>query len=264
MSERTRIDGRTHTASTRRKIRVLDLCSGTGSSTEPFVARYHPVTRVEKDRQHDADIYADILDLTPDDLTSWPGHPFYEFIWASPPCTAFSVASIGHHWGGGYRAYKPKTEEAELGQKLVRHVLYLIKSLTPSWWVMENPQGVLKKLPVVRGLPRVTVDYCQYGDSRQKPTNLWGRFPEGWAPRPRCRATGGRVVDVDGVEWRVDPATGGPCHIAAERGSKTGTQGIDGAVDRSRVPYELGLSLCLAAEGNPQGEGQLMLTQEAS
>ena len=37
-----------------------------------------------------------------------------DVIWASPPCTTFSVASIGHHWKCGNKAYIPKTQEAVL------------------------------------------------------------------------------------------------------------------------------------------------------
>ena len=69
-------------------------------------------------------------------------------------------------------------------------------------------------------LPRFTVTYCQYGDDRMKPSDLWSTV-EGWVPRPPCR-------------------NGDDCHVAAPRGSTTGTQGRDGAVSRSMVPYELG------------------------
>jgi hypothetical protein len=47
-----------------------------------------------------------ILDF---DVTKVPFQP--DIIWASPPCTGFSVAAIGHHWSGGKGAYIPKTEE---------------------------------------------------------------------------------------------------------------------------------------------------------
>jgi hypothetical protein len=147
----------------------------------------------------------------------------------SPPCEAFSVASIGHHWGGGARQYQPKTTHAVLSQKIVEHSVKLVQAIKPpSGWMMENPRGVLRKLPCVAGLPRVTVSYCQYGDTRMKPTDLWGEVPH-WNPRPMCK-------------------NGDPCHEAAPRGAKTGTQGIHGAAERAVVPWALWDELLTAAE----------------
>jgi hypothetical protein len=87
----------------------------------------------------------------------------------------------------------------------------------------------LRKLPVVEGLPRTTVSYCTYGDSRMKPTDLWGIVPN-WTPRTMCK-------------------NGMPCHEAAPRGAKTGTQGLKGARERSRVPYALGKEILDSIEG---------------
>jgi len=39
-----------------------------------------------------------ILEFNPNEIDFTP-----DVIWASPPCTSFSVASLGHHWGGGTR-----------------------------------------------------------------------------------------------------------------------------------------------------------------
>lgn len=60
---------------------------------------------------------------------------------------------------------------------------------------------------------------CQYGDTRMKPTDLWTNHPN---PKfkPACK-------------------NGDTCHVAAPRGSRTGTQGIKGTVDRSRIPQQL-------------------------
>lgn len=198
---------------------VFDFFAGTGSSTKAFEDAGDTVISFEYDKQFEATEHVDVFHLDSKTLLEKYGQP--DFIWASPPCTAFSVASIGHHWGGGKGAYVPKTEAAEMSQRLVAHTRRLIENLNPRLgFIIENPRGVLRKLPILDGLERKTITYCQYGDDRMKPTDLWGGVP-GWAPRPVCK-------------------NGDDCHTAAPRGSRTGTQGRAGARDRSMVPYGLG------------------------
>ena len=151
-----------------------------------------------------------------------------DVIWASPPCTYFSVASIGHHWN---KDNTPKTKEAVLGCKIIIKTLEIINYLQPDYFFIENPRGKLRKLEFMNKIPRATVTYCQYGDTRMKPTDIWTNFLssndlfgdnklQGWLPRPICK-------------------NGDKCHIAAPRGSQTGTQGLKGNYERSKVPYEL-------------------------
>jgi len=210
---------------------VFDFFSGTGSSTQAFKDAGHTVISFELDDFFEATEYVDVFNLNAKDLIAKYGQP--DFVWASPPCTAFSVASMGHHWGGGSRAYEPKTEAAKVSQELVAQTRNLIAELNPTkGWLIENPRGMLRKLPVVAGLPRTTVTYCQYGDGRMKPTDLWGVVPN-WTPRDMCK-------------------NGMPCHEAAPRGAKTGTQGLKGARERSRVPYALGEELLKVLEGKSE------------
>jgi hypothetical protein len=159
-----------------------------------------------------------ILDF---DVKKVPFKP--DVIWASPPCTGFSVAAIGHHWSGGKGAYIPKTETAKLGIELVKKTLEIIEHFQPTYWFMENPRGVLRKLDVVKGLKKNSVTYCQYGDERMKPTDIWTNS-DVWIPRPMCK-------------------NGDPCHVAAPRGSRTGTQGRANAYERSKIPDELCLEI---------------------
>ena len=159
-----------------------------------------------------------ILDF---DVTKVPFQP--DIIWASPPCTGFSVAAIGHHWDGGKGAYIPKTETAKLGIELVKKTIELINYYQPKYWFIENPRGVLRKMPFMQELKRNTVTYCQYGDERMKPTDIWTNSND-WVPRPMCK-------------------NGDPCHVAAPRGSKTGTQGRANAYERSKIPDELCLEI---------------------
>ena len=79
----------------------------------------------------------------------------------------------------------------------------------------------------MQGIPKATVWYCQYGDKRAKPTDIWTNNlyslfnQNGWKPRPEC--------------WNGRKG----CHESAPRGSKTGTQGKKGSYERSKIPDEL-------------------------
>ena len=193
---------------------IYDFFAGTGSATKAFEDAGHTVIKIELDEQFEAD-ERDILSMTSQYLIATYGRP--DFIWASPPCTSFSVASIGHHWNPDKT---PKTAQAHMGIALVQKTLELIDDLKPKiGWLLENPRGMLRKQPIMDGLIRRTVTYCAYGDFRMKPTDIWGTLNE-WTPRAVCK-------------------NGDKCHQSAPRGSKTGTQGINGAKDRSVIPYEL-------------------------
>lgn len=194
---------------------IYDFFAGTGSATKAFEDKGHKVIKIELDESFEAD-ERDILKLTANELIAKYGRP--DFIWASPPCTTFSVASIGRHWTVDK---KPKTSEARLGIELVKKTLELISALNPvKGWLLENPRGMLRKQEFMAKYERRTVTYCQYGDSRMKPTDIWGKV-DGWVSKAPCR-------------------NGDKCHISAPRGSVKGTQGIKGAKLRSMIPYELG------------------------
>lgn len=166
-----------------------------------------------------------ILDF---DVKKVPFQP--DVIWASPPCTSFSVASLGHHWTGGKGAYIPKTDGARLGIELVKKTIEIIEHFNPTYWFMENPRGVLRKMPFMADFKRHTVTYCQYGDERMKPTDIWTNS-DMWVPRPMCK-------------------NGDPCHVAAPRGSKTGTQGRSNAYERSKIPEQLCLEILSSCMNN--------------
>ena len=172
------------------------------------------------------DCVADILKLSADDI---PHEGENTILWASPPCTSFSVASIGHHWNPDRT---PKTEACKLGVKLVEHTLQLIKEINPRYWYIENPRGMLRKLNMMQPLMRNTVTYCQYGDERMKPTDIWTNNKY-WHPRPMCK-------------------NGDPCHVAAPRGSRTGTQGRKNNHDRSKIPHDLCLEVLKSCLDNEE------------
>jgi len=216
---------------TDKKIAV-DLFSGTGSSTKAFQeSESWEVFRVELNENQEAELHKDILDVEPEDLPDE-----VDFVWASPPCTAFSRASVGHHWSEGM---KPDTEYCLTNIQLVWKTLYLINKLDPDYWFLENPQGML-----INVLPHEPekVTYCQYGDERMKPTYLYGQHP-------------------NSMEYKKC-SEGMNCHESAPRGSNhSGTQNQDmDATNRARIPYGLSKEILEAVE-NPKSERQNTLEE---
>lgn len=201
-------------------MKVLDLFAGTRSLAKVAEERGHESFSIEIDKRHpNIDWYVDILDVTSSDIVERFGFP--DVIWASPPCTSYSIAGISHHREkrAGEDHLYPVSDFAFLSDKMILHVLDLIKELNPRYYFIENPRGGLRKMDYMQDLPRYTVTYCQYGDNRMKPTDLWTNHP---SPDflPMCK-------------------NGDSCHERAPRGSKTGTQGLSSVADRSRVPYDL-------------------------
>jgi len=86
---------------------------------------------------------------------------------------------------------------------------------------IENPRGMLRKMPWIQEFTRHTIWYCVYGDERAKPTDIWTNSKT-WIPRPVCK-NGNKDCH----------------HQPAPRGSKTGTQGRKGSYERSKIPQEL-------------------------
>lgn len=159
----------------------------------------------------------DIFDFDTQKLIERYGRP--DVIWASPPCTAFSVASISHHWN---MDKTPKTEKARYGLRMVAKTLEIIKKLVPKAYFLENPRGMLRKTAIVKSIPLLkTVTYCSYGDMRMKPTDVWTNYD--FQSRPMCH-NGNR-------ECHHEPSPRGSHH--------SGTQSSQSAFERSRIPPAL-------------------------
>jgi hypothetical protein len=201
-----------------KQLKVLELFAGSRSFSKVAEELGHDTFSVDIKEFDNIDYVVDILKFDINKITFKP-----DVIWASPPCTYFSVASIGHHWN---KDHTPKTKEAIVGCQIVIKTLEIINELQPDYFFIENPRGKLRKLDFMKKLPRATVTYCQYGDVRMKPTDIWTNhlysplFSEGWKPRTICK-------------------NGDSCHVSAPRGSQTGTQGLKDNYERSKVPYEL-------------------------
>ena len=207
-----------------RKLKVLELFSGTRSIGKAFESSGHDVYSVDWNADFEASWHTDIGGIRAKDVIARFGHP--DIVWASPDCTTFSVAAISKHrkldevLGGGIAIspYAQKCDQTDL------NVIRLLRDLRPTLYFIENPRGMLRKMPWMQWSPMYTVTYCQYltklpiEQRRMKPTDIWTNHPN---PNflPPCK-------------------NGDPCHVRAPRGSVTGTQGLK-LVDKYRIPEDL-------------------------
>lgn len=64
------------------------------------------------------------------------------------------------------------------------------------------------------------------------------KLEDEWLKKERCKPTD-IWTNHPNPKFKPPCKNGDPCHVAAPRGAQTGTQGIKGSVDRSRIPEEL-------------------------
>ena len=157
------------------------------------------------------------VDILKFDVTKLPVKP--DIIWASPPCQGFSIMSFRYHWTGGKKGYIPKSKRALEGIAIAKKTLRIIKQLNPQFYFIENPRGMLRKMKFMEHMKRHTVTYCQYGDMRMKPTDIWTNSIK-WVPKSMCK-------------------NGATCHESCPRGSHKGTAGMKNAFERSKIPEGL-------------------------
>lgn len=162
------------------------------------------------------DLYADIGQLTAKEIIEQFGYP--DVIWASPDCSSYSVAAISKHRrkNSVTGSLDPISDYARFCDKVNQHVLELIRELHPKYWFIENPRGGMRKMEWMYDLPRYTVTYCKYGEERMKPTDIWTNHPN--------------------PKFLPPSKNGDPDHIPAPRGARTGTQGLKGSIERSKIP----------------------------
>lgn len=204
-------------------IKVLDLFSGTQSVRKALINENIDYIGIDVYSPEEKNL---ILDLTQDDIVEklikkLPKGWKPDFIWASPVCSAWSIAAISHHWKVEYKNKKivnriPISEMAWLSVKMVENTKKIIDYFGVPF-AIENPRGTLRKHQVFKDYFLDTAMYCQYGDTRMKPTDIWSNEQ---LHLKKCK-------------------NGNTCHISAPRGAKTGTQGIKGMKERSKVPTEL-------------------------
>lgn len=199
--------------------KMLDLFCGTKSMAKAFERAGWETYTVDWGEQFEPTLKVDIGELTVEDIIKLcDGVP--DVIWASFDCTTFSVVAVSHHRKKNPITgnLDPVSDYAKFCDKVDQHVIELYHQLNPKYIWIENPRGCLRKMNWIQEFNRYTTTYCQWGDKRMKPTDLFTNYPDAYFPC--CK-------------------NGDSCHERAPRGSKTGTQGIKGSKDRSRIPDAL-------------------------
>ena len=196
-------------------MKTVEIFSGTKSFSKVAVLRGHTIFTVDNNFDLMPTLVYDLLDDTmPEELAVAMNEA--DIIWMSPPCTTFSMAAGNTHWTADRQ---PKTQDARDGLELL-----LFCKRVAEWcddvgkfYCIENPRARARWfLPISN---RHTVWYCQYGDTRAKPTDIWTNVPN-FIPK---------LCKNNSIECN---------HQRAPRGSKTGTQGLN-QIDRGAVPEEL-------------------------
>jgi len=131
-------------------LRVLDLCCGYQSvrrAVEEMFGATHDVRYVGVDceQKHRPTVCADVRTwdwraelpalFGDDELRA------VDFVWASPPCTQYSIART-----------RGPPRDFELADSIVAACVAIIEGLQPRLWFLENPAtGYLKTRPVMQG-----------------------------------------------------------------------------------------------------------------
>lgn len=202
-------------------MRAIELCAGPNQSFTNVIKSICEYTlTIDIEKYEGIDIKMDLSKRSPPYGVEGE---LYDIMWASVPCQTYSIAGIRHH---RREAVKPISRTALIHDDVVRNVLLYVKTMlamNPNFkFVIENPRGCLRKMPFMQewNKYRKTVTYCQYGDFRMKPTDLWTN------------------IDFDVRMCK----NGASCHESSPRGSQRGTTSLNWK-DRNKVPKNLILEI---------------------
>jgi hypothetical protein len=201
-------------------INTVEFFCGTKSFSKVARELGYSTFTTDSNKTFKPDYCINILDF---DIKRLPYRP--DVAWFSPECKYFSVASMWKHWN---KDYTPKTLYAECAIGIIKRMIYLIDQIKPTLIYIENPRGMLRHTRLLDHYIRHTVTYCQYGETRMKPTDIWTN-DKLWIPRKACETTDS-------------------CHT-------TRTEDLNTSAQKAVVPKELCYEILKSAEYNLQSSG---------
>jgi len=143
-------------------MKMLDLFSGLGGASQPFLDHDWEVLRVENNPLLSEVPYTTMMNIMHYDFLLLKEADGIDLIWASPPCLEFSNA---------FSAPKPTArregKEFEADLSLMLKAKEIIDFAKPNYWVIENVVGAIKDFTPHLGAPRQIIG----------PFVLWGNFP---------------------------------------------------------------------------------------
>lgn len=136
------------------------------------------------------------------------------------PCETLSMAAGNRYWASDR---KPRNAIAENTLKLIGQTIEIMDYCERNniFYIVENPRARARWF--IPKKTRYTVWYCQYGDKRAKPTDIWTNI-KGFIPKTCSNKRKNSINDCH--------------HNKAPRGSQTGTQGMC-IEDKYHVPMLL-------------------------
>jgi hypothetical protein len=178
---------------------TVELFCGSKPFSQLAEALGYGVFTVDINPARSPDLTADIRAVAAGSL---PSSPF--IVWAAPPdAPAFHDPESWDKDG----SFHPANSAAEKAVELFRSTISTITAMKPTWWFIEHPKSLLRKMPLTagfnRGYPsrsRQTIRHDQYGGNGDGETDVWTNA-FWWIPRP---AESDSSEDVP-VQRRVPP-----------------------------------------------------------